>query len=441
MCPLRKLSGALVLACWLAQPAKSDESTGENACRENLELLGAAYSRFLQMTEGKPPSSMSELYTQGLVLDLGAFTCPVSSNRITDPKQIDALSSYEITTKLDDKLPMLLFKEKHGLHGGQGLTLYSDRSVRKIAAPAPAGPAIIPETNANPTALVQTNQNSRSGTPTSAPLTMVTNADGTASLALTNAQQQAAFFDYLGKEHSAKGRWADAEKAFGEAAAREPTNLWHHYNLGMALGQQQHWKEAEVSYQKAVRIDPNHAPTHFYLGYALAYQTKWREAESAYETAAKLDPQDARYRYALGVAQRGQMKWSAAENSFREAIRLDPRNPANYVELGNVLGQQNKWSDAETPYREAARLDPKNSWAHGGMGHVYLSQAKFGEAETSYRQAVLLNPQFAQFHADLAAVLFQLNRRPEAAEAAQQAILLGYKTHWVYGALGLKPPN
>jgi hypothetical protein len=148
---LPKLSGAIVLACSLAEAALCAEISVENTCRENLELLGAAYSRFLYMNEGKPPSRMSDLYTQGLVLDLGAFTCPAASNRIANARQIDELTSYEVTTNLADKLPMLLFKEKHGFHGGQALTFYSDRSFRKIAATSIATPTPTPVAVPTPT--------------------------------------------------------------------------------------------------------------------------------------------------------------------------------------------------------------------------------------------------------------------------------------------------
>ena len=75
---------ALLCAAALWPVGLRAQDPAEAECREHLQLLGAACARFLSITEGKPPARMSDLYKQGIVFDLEAFTCPALSNRITD---------------------------------------------------------------------------------------------------------------------------------------------------------------------------------------------------------------------------------------------------------------------------------------------------------------------------------------------------------------------
>ncbi len=409
------------------------QDAAEAACRDHLQVLGAAYARYLSITEGKPPMRMSDLYSHGLVLDLDTFTCPASSNRITDAKQIDGLTAYEIATKLADEPPMLLFKDRHGFHEGQALAFYSDGTFRKAPAPRPATiVAKPPSTKTNDPATTQRPV-------TNASAAVVTNSDGTATLVLAEARQQAVALDFTGKEHYRNGRWVEAETAFREAGGRDPSSPWHPYNLALALGQQGRWKEAETFLRTSVRLEPGYGPAHLMLGRACSYQMNWSAAETAFQAAVKLETTNADYRVNLGAALRAGQKWPQAEAALRQASRLDPLNPQAHLELGHTFAGQGKWREAEAPYREALRLDPNNSWASGGIGHALLGQNRLAEAEAGYREAIRLTPGFAQFHADLAGALFRQGRRDEAKAAAQQGIRLGYRQHWVYRELGLGP--
>lgn len=424
------LGGSLIASATV----RAQDAT-ETACREHLEVLGAAYGRFLVMTEGKPPARLSDFYTQGIVLDLDTFTCPAASDRITDGKQIDERTSYEVTTTLDDKLPMLLFKEKHGHHGGQALAFYSDRTFKKINAPAPPAPTA--KTNSPPA--VETNAPIIANLKTNPVAPVVTNADGNVTLTLTNRSEQVLALDRVGKEHYAKGRWAEAEATFRLAIKLDPTNGWHHYNLGLALGQQARWKDSEASLREALRVFPAFAPAHVTLGHALGFQNRWPEAQAAYVEAVRLAPEEASYRSHLAIAFRSQLNWPAAADAFGEAVRLSPTNSQYQLDLGSAFAYQGKWNEAEAPYREASRLDPNSAWAHGGLGHVFMARSQFAEAEAAYRAAIRLSKGIGQFHADLAGTLLRQNRTDDARAEAREAIRLGYKEHWSYRELGLSP--
>ena len=415
----------------LAAPVLRAQEEAEAVCREHLEVLGAAYGRFLVITGGRPPARLSEFYTEGLVLDLDAYTCPATGNRITDPKQIDDRTHYTIATNLADRTPMLLVWEKHGAHGGQALSYYSDRTFRKAAAPPPpATPKVSPSRATDETRPADRMATNR-------PALGSEDGNGPAADVPNPGIDRVSALDALGREEYRKGHWAAAAAAFGEVSQLDPTNPWHPFNLGLALAQQGKWSEAEGAYSNAVRFNGSYAPARDQLGHALFNQSKWPPAEIAYREAIRLDPTNASFRAHLGATLRLLEKWSTAEASYRAASQLDPNNAPYHVELGHLCVQQGKWGEAEPQYREALRLDPNNAWAYGGLGHVWLAQNKLADAESSYRSALRLNPQYGQFSADLAGVLVRAGRVDEARAAAQDAIRLGYKQHWSYQYLGL----
>ncbi len=403
---------AAVFIAMSATLAVRAQDAAETTCREHLEVLGAAYGRYLVMTGGRPPERMSDLYRQGLVLDLDTFTCPAAGNRIADAKQIDEKTDYTIATNLTDRTPMLLFQEKKGIHEGQALSYYSDRTFRKTAPPPQA---------------------------TNSPSPDVGGVNGPTAVAPTNQIARILAWDAVGKEQYRVGKWAAAESAFREAIRLDPTNTWHSFNLGLSLAQQGRWSEAEGAYSNAVLLNGSYAPAQDQLGHAYFNQSKWPAAAVAYRAAIQLDSTNGSYRAHLGATLRLQTNWMSAEASYREASRLDPDNAQYHVEVGHLCLQQGRWNEAGPQYLEAIRLDPNNAWAHGGMGHVYLAQNRLTEAEQSYRTAIRLNPQFGQFSADLAGALLRAGRAEEARRAAQEAIRLGFRQHWSFSHLGLTP--
>ena len=151
---------------------------------------------------------------------------------------------------------MLLFKDKHGLHGGQALAFYSDKTFKKVSAPPPAKATAVPPGATNEPAIAR-----RPSTNTS--LAVVTNSHGTATVVLTDARQQALALEFTGKEHYRNKRWVEAGTAFREADVRDPSSPWHPYNLALALSQQGRWKEAEAFLRKSVRLEPGYVPAFF----------------------------------------------------------------------------------------------------------------------------------------------------------------------------------
>jgi len=77
-----------LIVCLVLLPATAfaqggQMSPGEATCRQHLQAIGNAVGMYLVTHEGRLPAKASDLYTEGLVPDLGVFTCPASGNRMT----------------------------------------------------------------------------------------------------------------------------------------------------------------------------------------------------------------------------------------------------------------------------------------------------------------------------------------------------------------------
>ena len=95
---------------------------------------------------------------------------------------------------------------------------------------------------------------------------------------------------------------------------------------------------------------------HYNLGIALRDQNKLEEAVAAYRKAIELKPDYAEAHYNLGIALRDQKKPAEAEAAFRKAIELKPDYPEAYYNLGTPFLIRRSW---RRRWRPAAR--PSNS--------------------------------------------------------------------------------
>jgi hypothetical protein len=122
------------------------DPSDETLCRQNLGILGDAIYLYLRYHNGRMPDKLSDLYKEGLVLDLNVFTCPASGNKITDESQIDELTDYVLIPNESGAQGVLLLKEKANNHNGQGHFFFSNWEIKKM--PVSSSPGQTPEISA-----------------------------------------------------------------------------------------------------------------------------------------------------------------------------------------------------------------------------------------------------------------------------------------------------
>jgi tetratricopeptide (TPR) repeat protein len=90
------------------------------------------------------------------------------------------------------------------------------------------------------------------------------------------------------------------------------------------LAQMSRYQEAEVVWQRLAVQNPSNAEVHYNLGIALANQQKWQAAIDSFEQAIAINPKFVHAYCNLGRAQTKLEQYQAAAQSYRQALAFDP---------------------------------------------------------------------------------------------------------------------
>jgi Flp pilus assembly protein TadD len=152
------------------------------------------------------------------------------------------------------------------------------------------------------------------------------------------------------------GRLDEAETAYRQVLAIEPTHTDALHLLGLSLHQrQQH--EAGLDYiGRAIQLRGDRP--HYYSNAAITLQMLGRldEAEACCRAALHLKPDYLVAHNNLGLILRQAARFEEAEAAYRAALRHKPDFAEAYNNLGNVLCQSGRHAEAEPAYRAALHL-------------------------------------------------------------------------------------
>jgi len=152
--------------------------------------------------------------------------------------------------------------------------------------------------------------------------------------------------------------WRSDITLFKHATEVTRNNWLAHYNLGIALQEQNKVDEAIAHYAKALKIKPHYSKAHCNMGNALQKQGKIDEAIAHYYSALKIMPDYAKALYNLGVALQEQGKIDEAIAHYYSALKIKPDHASAHYNLGNALATQGRLDEAISHYSEALRINP-----------------------------------------------------------------------------------
>jgi protein O-mannosyl-transferase len=185
------------------------------------------------------------------------------------------------------------------------------------------------------------------------------------------------------------------------------------------------WRDTETLWTHAVRVDPNSAIAHFNLGMALGEQDRPPEAIEHFRETLRLEPDypSAESNWATELAQQG--KLAEAIEHFQQALRANPKDALGHTSWGAALVDQGKPTEAIAHFREALRLevdDPRiRAIAHTNWAGALIAQGQVVEAIEHYREALRIAPGLAAAQNGLGQALAQEGQRAEAKEHYQHA--------------------
>jgi len=190
--------------------------------------------------------------------------------------------------------------------------------------------------------------------------------------------------------------WADKVTFWNDSAAKSPGKARPHYNLGMALAEQEKMSEAINHFSTALKLKPNFYKVHNSLGSVFMNLGRTDEAIKHFFEVLKLDSQNTLAYYNLGVAFAIQGKISEAVNYYSNAIRIDPGYTDALMNLGNIMANQGFMNEAIRYYNNALEIEPYNENIHYNLGIILINNGKIEESIQHFREAIRIKPEFTE---------------------------------------------
>jgi Flp pilus assembly protein TadD len=199
--------------------------------------------------------------------------------------------------------------------------------------------------------------------------------------------------------------WQDGETLFRHTLAVTPNNYVAHYNLGVALDEQNRGAEAMHEYQAALQIQTNYARAHVNLGLDWDKLGEADEAMNEYQQAVRLAPDNVYARNNLGIAFFNKGRNDEAIQQFQEAVKLAPDNAGVHNSLGAALYTEGKTDEAIHEFQAALRLAPNYAEAHFNLGCLLEKRGQNDEAINQYQEAIRIKPGYLEAQERLGGIL------------------------------------
>lgn len=224
------------------------------------------------------------------------------------------------------------------------------------------------------------------------------------------------------------GRYAQAEAAFREILASDPSNVAAKFGLATVLASGAKLNEAIGLFREVVRARPDHLTAWVNFGNALLQHGNHGEAENAFRAALKVQPESFSALYGLGCALQREGRSAEAEGYFRRALRCQPNDPGLLMNLGTALKQQRRFAEAIESYRKVTQVKPGLHQGWSALGQTLLELGSPQEAEQAFRHAIQLAPELAEARVGLGDALSRRQHNDSALESYLSAITVDPKS-------------
>jgi tetratricopeptide (TPR) repeat protein len=221
----------------------------------------------------------------------------------------------------------------------------------------------------------------------------------------TRPQGNAEAFDLLGAIEEKRGRSMDAERAFQEAAAREPSNEDYRFDYGNSFVQHGNVAAAIQVFRAGVADSPRSWKLRAGLGSAYYLAADYESAAEALLEAVRLKPDSSAAWFLLGEAYESAVRSQPAiENAFSAYLKSAPRDPWAYYHYGAILHQRAEASgradyrDAVLNLNQALRLNAKFAQPYLELGLIAMAERKTEQSIAALQKAVSLEPGLAAAH-------------------------------------------
>ena len=239
----------------------------------------------------------------------------------------------------------------------------------------------------------------------------------------TAEQGKADAFDLLGTIEEKRGKADEAERAFQQAANREPASEDYRFDYGNALAQHGKLEAALDAFRAAASELPKSWKLLIGLGSACYLSGDYESAAAALLEAVRLKTDSPVAYFLLGEtydsAERSQ---ASIESALAAYLKSAPNDAWAYYHYAAILYARTQaegrddFLGATTNLKEALRIQPGFAEAHLELGLIALAQGRTDQGIAGLEKAISLDPQLAAAHYRLGLAYQRLGNAARAKE-------------------------
>ncbi|MCI4683907.1 tetratricopeptide repeat protein [Rhodoblastus acidophilus] len=218
------------------------------------------------------------------------------------------------------------------------------------------------------------------------------------------------------------GRLDEAEAAFREVVAKNPSFCAGWHGLGVIARRRGDREGALAHFRAAADADPNHLGVRQDIANELRELGRLDEAEAAFREVVAKNPSFCAGWHGLGVIARRRGDREGALAHFRAAADADPNHLGVRQDIANELRELGRLDEAEAAFREVVAKNPSFCAGWHGLGVIARRRGDREGALAHFRAAADADPNHLGVRQDIANELRELGRLDEAEAVCRKIV-------------------
>jgi len=236
----------------------------------------------------------------------------------------------------------------------------------------------------------------------------------------------------LGNLLDSNGQGAQAIEVFQGIGQDQPYRSLGQLRAAIALDRLDRVEEAERAFKDSIARDPTDLQARIAYGNMLRGRERFKEAADLYSEVIARTPNPTRNDWTVfyfrGIAYERTDRWPLAEADFRRALELHPDQPLVLNYLGySWVDKGLNLQEALTMIQKAVDLRPDDGYIVDSLGWAYYKLGRYDEAVTELERAVSLRPDDPVLNDHLGDAYWKVGRKLEAQFQWRHARDLGAK--------------